>query len=413
MFRWIRNILLGILLGFAGVVIMVWILGGGSPIFSENVFDTLAALIFVFSAFAMLVWLVLFIGQSGGVQQRRRATTILSYLEQAIRMNLPLPQMLIAAEASESRSIARNIRQVRRQLDSGVTIADALGNAVPVTSRRTLALIDASERVGRVGSELDRLVKEQTTRQSRDALDQSFLATYPVIMTMVIVFILAMIMIFVMPKFSQIFRDFQLPLPPLTLMVIQISGFGVDQNSGGSWWLFAVVAIVVMAIASQFRWMFAKQLRRLGWSPLAGIARNRHLADICHVIANALTAGLPLDSAIRSAGDLPIGALLRSRVHKWSAGIERGMTPGQAAHAAQMPRLIAELMPTAEISAAAPVFAFLERYYAARFSRLLILLRGAAVPAMVFVFGVIVAVIALALFLPLISLIGFPPPSLL
>jgi hypothetical protein len=32
---------------------------------------------------------------------------------------------------------------------------------------------------------------------------------------------------------------------------------------------------------------------------------------------------------------------------------------------------------------------------------------------MVVVFGVIVAVIALALFLPLISLIGFPPPSLL
>jgi type II secretory pathway component PulF len=54
----------------------------------------------------------------------------------------------------------------------------------------------------------------------------------------------------------------------------------------------------------------------------------------------------------------------------------------------------------------ADVFRFLSRYYAGKFSRLAILLQGAAVPATAIAFGAIVAFVALSLFTPMIALIN-------
>ncbi len=65
------------------------------------------------------------------------------------------------------------------------------------------------------------------------------------------------------------------------------------------------------------------------------------------------------------------------------------------------------MMATGQAAAGdAEVFRFLGRYYRSRFSRLKILARGAAVPAVVIFFGVIVAIVMLGLFLPLIVLIA-------
>ena len=76
------------------------------------------------------------------------------------------------------------------------------------------------------------------------------------------------------------------------------------------------------------------------------------------------------------------------------------MNSVDAAHAAGLPKLIAGLTTTAD------GFGFLSRYYAAKFSRLMMLFRAATIPAMVFFFGLIVAIVALALFLPMIAIIG-------
>jgi type II secretory pathway component PulF len=72
-----------------------------------------------------------------------------------------------------------------------------------------------------------------------------------------------------------------------------------------------------------------------------------------------------------------------------------------------MPPLISGMTTTGIVAAnLAEVFHFLARYYAGKFSRLAILLRGAAIPAFTLLFGVIVAFIALGLFTPMISLIN-------
>jgi type II secretory pathway component PulF len=165
------------------------------------------------------------------------------------------------------------------------------------------------------------------------------------------------------------------------------------------WLALAIGGSVLAAVVQQLR-------HRVDWfAPARWFASSRDLADICHVIAGELKAGQPLNSAIRGASELAIGRPLRRKLGQWADGIERGMPAKDAAVEAGMPPLIAGLTTTAE------GFAFLSRYYAGKFSRLKILLRAAAIPAMVFAFGIIVAIVALSLFLPLVALIGSVSPG--
>jgi type II secretory pathway component PulF len=125
------------------------------------------------------------------------------------------------------------------------------------------------------------------------------------------------------------------------------------------------------------------------------------------VMADSLEAGLPLDAALREAGDLSIAPSVSRRLNRWAAGAEQGQSPPDAARAAGLPPLITGMITTGLAATnMAEVFRFLGRYYANKFSRLAILLGGAAVPATALFFGTIVAFVALSLFTPMIALIN-------
>jgi type II secretory pathway component PulF len=70
-----------------------------------------------------------------------------------------------------------------------------------------------------------------------------------------------------------------------------------------------------------------------------------------------------------------------------------------------MPALVSGMLATIHGPEAPDVFRFLARYYRTRFSRTAALLRGATVPAIVFLFALLVGCIAMAMFLPMNNLI--------
>jgi type II secretory pathway component PulF len=391
MIRWTRNI-------FLAVVVAIIIMDVFYEVATGNDLLELPLVLFLVGLFVtILFWLLWALGLTrfSRTWVRQQSAVVLAYVEQAVRLNLPLPQLLRAAEASEPRWIAFRIARLRTQLDQGHSITDALRKAVPGTSRRTLALVGAAERVGRLGPELDRLVREQQNAPEWNIANRSFLRAYPAAMIVVIVFILFLITVFVMPKFVRIFHDFRVPLPPLTQMVIHQTSF----PNAMAWVIIAIGGSLLTTIAQRLQ-------KQIDWmSPVRWFASSRDLADICHVIAGNLGAGQPLNLALRDASGLAVGGRLRRKLQQWAGGIERGMPVKDAAINAGMPALIAGLTTTAE------GFSFLSRYYSGKFSRLKIMLRAAAVPAMVFTFGIIVAIVALSLFLPLIALINSVSPG--
>jgi type IV pilus assembly protein PilC len=346
------------------------------------------------------------------ILQRSRAMMAVNYLEQAVRLNLPLPPMLAAAQATERGPMRRRLGHLRMEIEAGSPIATALRRASPGAPPRVIGLISAGERLGRLPQALHRTAttERHILRDRRRSLQSIMLRWYPMLIAVGVLPVFSMIMVFVMPKFQRIFRDFGLQLPGVTLWLLNVWDVM-------AWPLFIVAALgMALACARMFADLFPLRrpprrrfgfLDRFTWSvpPWRGILRNRALGDVCHVIADALNAGQPADRAILDAGEISPNVFFRRQMQEWARYVGEGVPLADAAQRAAMPAIFSGMLRTARDSAgAAEVFAFLARYYDSRHSKAAALLEGAAIPAMVLVMAFFVVTLALGLFLPLVKL---------
>jgi type IV pilus assembly protein PilC len=274
-------------------------------------------------------------------------------------------------------------------------------------------MIAAAERVGRLPHALARLTRRHTRRLDEDTADDSFYRAYPFLMVLVICSAVALICVFVIPKFESIFADFGLKLPPMTeamLWAARELGPWIAILASITLLLWFVVGLWRMFDPHMTKWTGPRRVRdHIAWVlPVShSLARDRGLADSLDLIHQAVRSGYPMDRAVEQASTLRVNEVLRHRLARWASELRGGMSLHQSADTAGLPRLVVEMLaPIHGGEQAADVLNFLSRYYDARFSRLRVLLRAASIPITVLFFAVIVACIALALMTPLVSLIN-------
>src|SRR5437762_1781620 len=200
--------------------------------------------------------------------RRRRAASVLNYLEQAVRLNLPLPRMVRAIGEGETGRFARDMSHAQQALEEGAPLATVL-DAVPQIPGRVIALVAGAEREGRLPQVLARLVQQRQAAVQRTMTYTSFYRLYyPPALALSLITITWMLMVFVMPKFQQIFKDFRTPLPRVTQITLDFA------RASGPWVALVLLLLLVSLIFSTFasRWLGVGY--GLVESPLAWIANR-------------------------------------------------------------------------------------------------------------------------------------------
>ena len=371
-------------------------------------------------AIASPVFIIIFFPELAGMStrvRRQRAAVILSYLEQAARLNLPLPAMLDAARQSEEGLTAERLAGVQGLLEKGTSVATALQLETPEVSRRYVSLIGAAERVGRLPQALARIMNEE-----RDTPEQAermaFGRWYPLLMSLVLLSVGWMLVIFVIPKTEEICKDFGLRLPYATQTLVDLSRALAHAEIGDApLALIVTVGLVLIFLGGIFEriWMPRREasqevfLDRLAWwLPVwHGIARNRGLADTCDTLAGAVRAGQPIPLAVEEAARIRMNPVLRDRLLRWNAGLLSGKPADQAARDARLPPLFCGMIGAGHGEVPAQSLEFLAAYYHGRFSRSRELVRAAAIPVMTLIFGGLVLFVAAGMFTPLLQMMEF------
>src|SRR5215213_9717495 len=103
-----------------------------------------------FAAFSPILGVLLLISVAMFFRglRRSRAVAALNYVEQAVRLNLPLPPMLLAAERGETGRLRTKLRRLRERLENGYPLAAAMDRTLPGLPARTIGLVAAAERTG-------------------------------------------------------------------------------------------------------------------------------------------------------------------------------------------------------------------------------------------------------------------------
>lgn len=397
---------------FLSMILALLLIAGGVLFFGP--------LTLVLTPIAIFLWLEAVVRA-----RRERGQRLLAYLEYAVRLNVPLPAFLRAAAGGEKGGFAARLAHLAQWLEQGSPLADALRVTLPEVSTRHRELVAAAERTGRLGPVLGDLVR-QTQPQVRNNPGEGWMSwLYPLLVAYIMGAILLFTFIFVIPKFQEIFADFDTQLPYLTLWLIWLTRGGGMEGNERHWfelfmvllgigfvfiWLgsttVAVEKIVKQPSALQKNWADAWR-RLVGRLPIVGaMTRDQQMADVCYTIGSGVEGSLPMPSAIQEAQSLELNPALRHKLEAWEQRVAIGHPVGQAAAEAGLPVVLSEMLGgTQSASNPAQTFSFLHRYYRNRFSRAAELLRGAVVPVTVLLLGAVVGFVVVSLFLPLIGLI--------
>jgi type IV pilus assembly protein PilC len=166
-----------------------------------------------------------------------------------INAGLPLVQALeILSTQVENKTFGKAITQIKTDVESGLTYADALKKHPRIFSELYVNMVAAGEAGGVLDTILNRLAAyiEKSMKLKKKVKGAM---VYPAVVTAVAVLVIVIIMVFVVPTFSKMFIQLGGTLPLPTRMVIGLSKF--IAGIGGLVTLVAIIGAIVFI--TQFR----------------------------------------------------------------------------------------------------------------------------------------------------------------
>jgi type IV pilus assembly protein PilC len=236
----------------------------------------------------------------GGRVTEKDITLFTRQLATMLKSGVPLLQSFdIVAKGHSNPAMARLIYAVRTDVETGSSLKQAFEKHPLHFEALYTNLIGAGESAGILDAVLDRLAQYKEKILAIKSKIKAALF-YPIAILVVAFVITAVIMIFVIPAFKQVFANFGGELPALTLVVIAISDFFVEY-----WWLiFGAIAGGVYAFF--YFWKRSKPMqivmdRLILRVPVFGdLVRKSAIARWTRTLSTTFAAGVPLVEALDS-----------------------------------------------------------------------------------------------------------------
>ncbi|MGH8727306.1 MAG: type II secretion system F family protein [Burkholderiales bacterium] len=217
-----------------------------------------------------------------------------------MRSGVPLLQAFdIVAKGHGNPSVGRLMNEVKADVESGSSLSQAFAKRPMQFDPLYVNLIRAGEQAGILDTILERLASYKEKILAIKSKIKSALF-YPTSIIVVAFVITAIIMLFVIPAFKELFSSFGADLPAPTLLVIAMSDFFV------AYW-YAIFGALIGGIAFFFySWKRSKKMqfamdRLLLRIPVFGeIIRKATMARWSRTLATMFAAGVPLVEALDS-----------------------------------------------------------------------------------------------------------------
>jgi len=348
-----------------------------------------------------------------GLLARRRAFTRTAIGQSAlvVREGLPLPAGLAAAADGEYGKTRRVLRRLSYWVGQGLSLSGALARRCPGCPGLVVSTVAAGERMGQLPRALDAL-EEHLAHEDKWRARFRINWPYAVIVPSFTLMVLSGALFFVLPKYRNIFDDFDVELPAATQLVSEVGDY-LWAGSGITPLLILAGAILAIYVTFRPRQPARPRLlSRVGdaikWS-LPGWRTMQEAAGmvwIIRILRLGLAAGESLDRAARQAADVDVNLGLRKRVGRWADAMEKGVPPHEAARAVGLDELFVQTLLTGSRDGSMDVaMRYAEQYYAAKSVHWLMIVGQAAWPFVVLAMGLMVGTFALAMFTPLVALI--------
>ncbi|HNY77148.1 MAG: type II secretion system F family protein [Sedimentisphaerales bacterium] len=341
----------------------------------------------------------------GGVS-KREIDAFTRQLANLLAAGVPMSRALGILSREASRTASKKLwATVHDQVSGGMPLADALSLHPSAFSPIYVAMV----RAGETGGFLDIVLEQIATFRAREADLKGRVKgalVYPIILAVLSAGIMVFLLMFFIPRFSQMFEEFGGSLPALTRYIVAAS------DLLAKYWFVLVIGIILIIFGVQ-RMLTKEEGRRtmeglLLRVPLFGTGVARFaLVRFCRMLGTLVGAGVPLIASLRVAKEAIGNQVLADTVSSATENVQKGQPLARSLEGCRVlfPPAVIEMVSVAEESGRLDKeLVRLAGAYEADLDRHLKMMVTLIEPALLFLMAVLVGTVVIGMLLPIFNL---------
>ncbi|MEE8042531.1 MAG: type II secretion system F family protein [Pseudomonadales bacterium] len=344
--------------------------------------------------------------KSGGKVNTADISLFSRQMATMMKAGVPLVQSFdIVADGVDKPALKEMIKGIRNDVAAGNAFASCLRKYPDQFDDLFCNLVEAGEQSGALETMLDRVATYKEKTESLKARIKKAMF-YPVAVMVVAFIVSAILLIFVVPQFKEIFSSFGAELPYFTLVVI-----GMSESAQEYWFHFLVVLVVTVWIVRQF-YKRSKKMRDtidrilLKLPVMGDIINKSAVARYCRTLSTTFAAGVPLVDALGSVAGATGNSVYVNAVNQIKEDVSTGQQLNfSMRNTGVFPNMVLQMVAIGEESGA--LDDMLDKsadYYEEQVDNAVDAMTSLMEPIIMAVLGVVIGGLIIAMYLPIFQL---------
>lgn len=330
----------------------------------------------------------------------------LTQLSTYIKSGIPLTESLVMIENQTKDKKKKDLyKRIVYELNTGANFSEALARQGNVFPKLLINMLNTSELTGNLTESLDDMAAYYKTADSNRKQVISAL-TYPSVVLVISIAVLTFLLIFIIPKFQNIFDQLGSNLPGITLFLINMSTFLQNNVIKIVLAIFAGIIIIVMLYRHVKKFRYCVQWVAMHIPVIKDVLIDNEVVMFTKTFSSLIRHDVFITDSIEMLGKITNNEIykdiIKEAVTNLSAGA--GLSPAFENKWA-FPRVAYEMLVTGEKTGRLGVMMEnVANYYEEEQKNLIQRLKSLIEPVMIIVLAFIVGVILLAIFIPMFSI---------
>ncbi|MDY0146111.1 MAG: type II secretion system F family protein [Kiritimatiellia bacterium] len=344
----------------------------------------------------------------GGVKPKQ-LVTFTRQLSTLVNAGLPLMRAMRVLQRQEKNPALRDaVSQMAESIESGSTFAEALAAHPKIFDRLFVNMVKAGEIGGVLDVVLSRLAEFQEKAEKIKGKVKSAM-TYPIVVLIMALGILTFLMMFIVPKFADIFSDLMggKGMPMLTQFVMNASSMMVHRLP---FMLIIIVALVVVIklLAKTNAGRYALDKFKLKAPVFGSLISKNSISRFTRTLGTLMSSGVPVLQALNIVKETVGNEVISKAVAMVHDAVKEGenMAPPIASSKVFPPMVVSMVEVGEETGALPDMLNKIADSYDDDVDNAVAAMTSIIEPILIIFLAVVVGTIVIALFLPLVSIIG-------
>mgnify|MGYP004459985771 FL=1 len=311
----------------------------------------------------------------------------------------------LLGEYASNPTLGYVLTQVAKDIAGGQSLHSALAQHPKTFSHIWLSLVQAGE----VGGQLaDTLMQISLYTKTQEGMKSKIITavTYPAILMLASVGVLIYFILGIVPTFAQIFKDFNIDLPMITVVVLNVSSLLINNG------ILIIVSAIALFVAFRFyiktvdgkkRWHAFLISMPLFGNFLKNIYYDRMLSTLCTLLKSGVTI---LNAILVLEESFDGNVIIQNALKHVRTEVAAGKAISESFRATGVfPGLMTEMMLMGEESGKLPsIIGTLSKFYADNVDQFIARFSAVIDPILICGVGALIGIIVASIFLPIFKL---------